>query len=204
MTKTTTTVIFDLSEVLIQGMFGAETTLAQILRRDPRQVWQELNTAPMRSFFLGLISERQYWGSMVSGFAWTCSFEEFQLAFRQNFYELPGTRRIIENLKAGGFQLGLLSIHGREWIEYIEQRHQYRQLFSVVHYSYQTGLMKPEPVAFHKIMRELGVAPHQCLFIDDSERNIRGAAAIGLPAIRFYGADQLLADLRGQNIDVYA
>ena len=64
--------------------------------------------------------------------------------------------------------------------------------------------MNPEPVAFHKIMRELGVAPHQCLFIDDSERNIRGAAAIGLPAIRFYGADQLLADLRGQNIDVYA
>lgn len=190
------TVIFDLSEVLVQGMYGAEKKFASLMERDERTIWKELNTGPMKSFFLGQISEQEYWQAMVNSFGWQCSFQKFQDIFRENFYELPGTRKVVQKLLAQGFRLGLLSIHGREWIEYIEPRHRIHCLFEVRHYSYKTGLLKPDPAAFYGIMRRLRVRPDQCIFVDDSQRNVFSARALGIVSIQFQTAEMLLADLQ--------
>ena len=37
---------------------------------------------------------------MVLDYEWTCTFAQFQEIFRKNFYELTGTRRVLESLKA--------------------------------------------------------------------------------------------------------
>ena len=49
--------------------------------------------------------------------------------------------------------------------------------------SSELGARKPEPEAFERIAREIGVPVHRILFFDDSPANVEGARAIGMPAV---------------------
>jgi FMN phosphatase YigB (HAD superfamily) len=53
--------------------------------------------------------------------------------------------------------------------------------------SCDTGVRKPNPEAFRVPCRTLEVAPAQCIFIDDREKNCEAARAVGLDAIHFEG-----------------
>lgn len=48
--------------------------------------------------------------------------------------------------------------------------------------SYEIGARKPEPQAFHRVARDLGVPLERILFFDDTPSNVEGAKALGMPA----------------------
>lgn len=53
------------------------------------------------------------------------------------------------------------------------------ELVDVVRLSGLTGLPKPLPEAYLSAAAALGVAPGECVVVDDLERNVRGAVAAG-------------------------
>ncbi len=61
-------------------------------------------------------------------------------------------------------------------------------LFDVYLVSSQMGLIKPDLEAFKMIADKLGLSPDECLMIDDTESNIRGADAAGMPGVWFTDA----------------
>ncbi len=46
-----------------------------------------------------------------------------------------------------------------------------------------TGLRKPDPAAFADAVARLGVAPGECVHVDDLPANVRGAVAAGLVGV---------------------
>jgi putative hydrolase of the HAD superfamily len=59
-------------------------------------------------------------------------------------------------------------------------------LLQAVSFSCCTGHRKPEPEAYLHATRALGVAPDDCVFVGDgSSRELSGAAALGMRAVRF-------------------
>ena len=59
----------------------------------------------------------------------------------------------------------------------------------------QTGLRKPRPEAFADAAARLGVAPEQCVHVDDLAENVRGARAAGLVAVLHRTRAATLAEL---------
>ncbi len=57
------------------------------------------------------------------------------------------------------------------------------------------GVMKPAPRVFQILCERAGLAPADCLFIDDSARNVAGAQAVGMDAVLFIDAATLERDL---------
>jgi HAD superfamily hydrolase (TIGR01549 family) len=55
--------------------------------------------------------------------------------------------------------------------------------------SAREGIRKPDPAIYLRAARRLGVRPDACLFMDDSERNIRGAQAVGMQTIHWASAE---------------
>jgi HAD superfamily hydrolase (TIGR01509 family) len=53
------------------------------------------------------------------------------------------------------------------------------------------GVIKPDPRIFAALCARAGLAPRECLFIDDSARNIAAAQDFGMDAIHFTGPDAL-------------
>jgi len=67
--------------------------------------------------------------------------------------------------------------------------------FDVIVISALVGIMKPDPAIYHLVLRKLGVAPEEAVFIDDSPENVAGAAAVGIHAIRFTTREAVLKQL---------
>jgi putative hydrolase of the HAD superfamily len=59
----------------------------------------------------------------------------------------------------------------------------------------EVGMHKPEPEIFHLGAERIGVAPEECVFVDDLRENCAGAEAVGMKAILHRGAEGTLPQL---------
>ena len=67
--------------------------------------------------------------------------------------------------------------------------------FDVYVNSAYVGLRKPDPAIFHLTLDQLGVAPQQAIFLDDSLRNVDSARELGIHIIQFLDPVTSLAEL---------
>ncbi|MCW2605775.1 MAG: hypothetical protein JWO60_468 [Frankiales bacterium] len=68
-------------------------------------------------------------------------------------------------------------------------------LADLVLLSGETGLRKPDPAAFTDAASRLGVAPAECVLVDDLAGNVRGAVAAGLVGVLHRTRAATLAEL---------
>ena len=68
-------------------------------------------------------------------------------------------------------------------------------LFDVIVFSSEVGVCKPDPKIFQRALEQLGVEASETLFIDDRERNIHGANALGIHAIHYRNRSQAMATI---------
>jgi putative hydrolase of the HAD superfamily len=97
--------------------------------------------------------------------------------------------------------LGCLNNEAREPNEYRFSRYNLREVFDAAFSSCYLGLRKPQPAIYRRALDILGKPAERILFIDDRQENVAGAAAAGIKAIRFEGADKLRRDL--ETLGVY-
>jgi len=195
-----TTIIFDLSEVLLHGLLGIEEYIYNThgLKVENSQ-WK---IQELEKFFHGEITEEEYWEAVIKKYNWDISVDSLKKAVRSNFREIEGTREVILRLKKNGYKLGLLSVHSKEWIEYCEEQYGYHSLFDTVMYSFEVAVSKPNIQAFQLIVDKLHVRPEECLFIDDWPDNIESAKQLGMQGLQFVSPKQLTSDLKELGVDV--
>ena len=57
------------------------------------------------------------------------------------------------------------------------------------------GVAKPDPRIFKILLERHGLEPASTAFVDDQDRNVVAARALGITALRFTSAPQLSQDL---------
>lgn len=196
-----TTIIFDLSNVYLEGIIGSHKYFEKKLSTPMSDEY--FYNEDFEKFMLGQLTEDEYWRSVIKKNSWDISVDHLKSAARKNFTEIKGTRKIIEDLRQKGYKLGLLSNHAREWVEYCETTYKYHHLFHKVVYSYEIGVSKPNKDIFLNILKKLKVKPEACLFIDDYIKNIETAKELGIQAIQFTSAAKLKKDLMRFKIRLY-
>ena len=68
-------------------------------------------------------------------------------------------------------------------------------LFDGVVISGDEGLHKPEPAIYELGCERVGLAPAECVFVDDLRENCEGAEAVGMTAVLHRGAERTLPRL---------
>src|SRR6266481_3433343 len=174
-------IIFDLSEVLLTGIkdvgiaLGEKHKLEGVI--DHTVGWTNIKTPLLiplvKELMHGNVSEDEYIKGVLDQYPQLGTADWLKQHIRENFKEIEGTRDIILKLRDLKYTLALLSVHTKEWIDYCEQKFDFHKLFDVRSYSYETKVSKPHPLSFQKVLEELKAAPENCLFIDDSEINIK-------------------------------
>lgn len=92
------------------------------------------------------------------------------------------------------FKIGMLSNVSDDWLTKMFSPEQLK-LFDQIALSYVTGYVKPDKRAYQHIADMLGVAPRECLFIDDLEYNIAGAEQAGMRALQYNNFNQCVQDI---------
>lgn len=125
-----------------------------------------------------------------------------QALFAQSVPLPNGALSILQELAASGkWMLGCLNNEAREPNEYRFSRYNLREVFDAAFSSCYLGLRKPQPAIYRRALDILGKPAERILFIDDRQENAAAAAAAGIKAIRFDGADKLRRDL--ETLGVY-
>ncbi len=77
-----------------------------------------------------------------------------------------------------------------------EYAHEVFGAFATIVQSCLIGVRKPDHRFYEIACEQLGVAPAECLFLDDLGINLKSARAMGMTTVKVTTADQVLAALR--------
>jgi putative hydrolase of the HAD superfamily len=151
----------------------------------------------------GELSEAQYFGSLRKSLGIDLSDEQFLSGWNAVFGEpVRGMEKMVRTL-ADRLPLYAFSNTNKAHYAYWEPR--YRALlapFREVIVSCDLGVRKPDPEAFLRVARHIGVPPQRIAFFDDLEENVAGAREAGLRAFRFTSAEEAKKALVDLNIDL--
>jgi epoxide hydrolase-like predicted phosphatase len=93
------------------------------------------------------------------------------------------------------YKTALLSNAWDDLRQVIADKWHFEDAFDTMIISAEVKLTKPDPRIFRLALERLGIEASQGIFIDDFQRNIEGANAVGLHGIRFKTAMQMRSDL---------
>jgi len=94
------------------------------------------------------------------------------------------------------YKTALLS-NATVYLDGLLAEHRLTEVFDVVVNSARVGLRKPDSAIFTLTVERMGLLSTECLFVDDKERNTEVARALGMTAIVFRSAAQLMQELKG-------
>ena len=111
-----------------------------------------------------------------------------------------GIHLLINKLRKG-YKIFALTNHAREFFEFLDSRQDIENKFDKVFKSYETGLAKPDPKIFRHVLKETGLKPEECVFIDDSEKNVKAARMLGFKAILHKSLKQTGRELKALGVN---
>ena len=108
---------------------------------------------------------------------------------------IEGTVAILAKLKAAGHELHALTNWSNETFPIALARYDFLGWFEDIVVSGDEKVIKPDPRIFEILLERIGRNPYECVFIDDSAKNIEAARALGLIGIQFHNPEQLETEL---------
>lgn len=67
--------------------------------------------------------------------------------------------------------------------------------------SYQEKLIKPDPAIYRLLLDRYRLTAEECVFLDDTEKNLTAAAAFGMHTIHFTGQAKAVEELRELGVE---
>lgn len=177
-------IIFDCFGVLYGGSLE---TLASMAPTERRQEIHDINSAKD----YGYIGYQEYLAQI--GDIIGASPDEVDATMRQ--HHLPNVQLIeyAQSLRSD-YQTALLSNIGDQVMERLFDG-RVDDMFDVVFLSYKEGIAKPNPDAFRLAAEKLGLAPEECVMIDDIAENCEGAEVAGMQSIQHVTNESTIAQL---------
>lgn len=68
--------------------------------------------------------------------------------------------------------------------------------------SYSERMVKPDPAIYYLLMERYGLRSEECVFLDDSEKNIKAARDLGMLGILFQNRGQACEELRKLGVEI--
>lgn len=106
----------------------------------------------------------------------------------------PAVIEVLADLRAGGTPLALLSNAGQDFGSYFRYG-PLGDFFAACYVSGELGLLKPHAEIYRHVLADLGISAADAVFIDNRERNVRGAESLGITGHVFTGVPALRAFL---------
>jgi putative hydrolase of the HAD superfamily len=191
-------ILFDVGGVLLtNGWDHCERAIVLDQFRLDRAEFEARHSGPNDAWERDLITAKEYLDETVFYEPRDFSHREFLDAiFAQSKLMPDGGLGILQELAASHkCMLGVLNNEAREPNEYRFKTFGIRDHLKVAFSSCYLGLRKPGSAIYLRALDILGAPPQRVLFIDDRAENAAAAEAVGMRAIRFEGAAELMGQL---------
>ncbi len=96
---------------------------------------------------------------------------------------MPGVREALASFSAAGLRLGIVTGAGRTGVEATLRAHALHGVFETIVTSDDVKRGKPAPECYLLAAERLGLAPKDCVAIEDTEHGVNAAAAAGIACL---------------------
>lgn len=181
-------VLFDYGGVLRREDVANFDAFAAEVGLPPGWLWSAFHDVPEYALSrTGRLAPEAYRAAVVAHLARVlppdraeAALDAWEARRRQDLPVEPAMDALLDRLR-GRVRLGVLSNAGRGARERLDALGVSARFDDVV-CSGDVGLAKPDPAIFRLAAHRLGVAPEACAFVDDTERHVAAARAVGLRA----------------------
>jgi len=164
---------------------------------DPARIFSYLfdrQKGAINNYEIGKMSSIEFFNQVKERFKLILPFDAFVPIWNEIFTENHEVSELIRSLK-GKKRLGLLSNTNPLHFEYALSTFPILNLFDKWILSHEVGFKKPAVEIFLKALEWASVPPPKTLFIDDIKEHVEVAASLGMQAIHFTSAQQLVREL---------
>lgn len=156
------------------GMKDADSFLGEYSQKGPFLQLEE-----------GLINEAQFRDAVREYIDGEVSDEQIDKAFCDFLVGIPAYR--LEQLRQLKKQYGIYMLsntnpimwHSRIAEEFRQEGMEREDYFDGIVTSFEARSIKPDAKIFHTVVETLGIKPEETLFLDDSQKNLDAASALG-------------------------
>jgi putative hydrolase of the HAD superfamily len=113
---------------------------------------------------------------------------------------IEGTVNLLKRLKQNGHKIILLSNFHLEAFNFVYEKYSFFKLADELVISSKINLLKPHREIYEHMLNKLSLKPEECIFIDDTLANIKGAAKLGINIVLFKNPSQLETELEKMNL----
>jgi HAD superfamily hydrolase (TIGR01509 family) len=183
------TILFDLGGVFIdvhieKGISALQKRLVSVSDETIRRI--VLNPHLLNLYERGKIGSEVFHAEVMRQLGRNVPFDIFRQVWQDIFTPNEPMIGFLKYLR-GEFKLVALSNTNELHIRHLSECYDFMNCFDHHVYSYETGLMKPEPEIYQKALDVAGAKAEASLFVDDLQSNIEAALALGIPAFHFTG-----------------
>ena len=203
-TRPVSTVVFDFGGVLLEW--------------DPRHLYRKIFADPAEmEWFLANVCTGDWNIAQDKGRPWPVAeaeaiarhptYAEPIRDFRARWHEmvphaLTGTVDILETLAVRGVPLYGITNFAADTCREAREKYSFFGHFRGIVVSGEIGILKPDAAIFQRLATDHRVDLTTCLFIDDVQKNVDGARAAGMAAVRFETPAKLRVDLAAHGVAV--
>jgi 2-haloacid dehalogenase len=188
-------VVFDLGGVLLdwnprylyRQLFDDEQTMEHFLTEICTLEWHEAHDrgAPFERSAAELAAVYPEYTDLIR--AWGERSEEMVGG------QIDPTVAILADLRARGVPCYALTNMEAETYPLRRERFEFLRWFDGTVVSAQEGTIKPDPEIFRRLLDRFGLVAERTVMVDDAERNIAAARALGMQTVHFRSPAQLRA-----------
>ena len=109
---------------------------------------------------------------------------------------IEGSLELVEELYKADIPLYLLSDNIKEIVAFLKERFTFFNQFRGIVISADLGLLKPDKKIYQHLLKTYDLNAEESLFIDDLQKNVEGAKAVGMDSFQFIDAASCREELR--------
>jgi putative hydrolase of the HAD superfamily len=179
-------IVFDLGNVLVAAdHFRFCRPFAALAGLTADEVYAAVFGSDLEpGYDTGRLSSADFYRRLLDHFRLDLPYPRFCELWNDIFAPLEDMEQSVERL-ADRYPLYLLSNTNPLHFHYIKEHYPLLRHFRRFILSYEVGSRKPEPGIFQALIREMGLPPERCLFLDDKLPFVEAARDHGLVAWHF-------------------
>ena len=127
----------------------------------------------------------QYWQSALREWNVILSEQEFWDYWFKGEIQSEKMIAFAKELRGKGVKVFILSNNFKERAEYYGHYPWIHDAVDKVYFSWQTGLVKPDPKAWSSLLAENNLRAEDCIYFDDQAKNLKAAESVGVKSFMF-------------------
>jgi putative hydrolase of the HAD superfamily len=193
-------VILDYGDVISQPAEPAVIAKMTAMFRVPEHRFRHLYGSFRLDYDRGTLSANEYWTKIAQAAGTELSTNQIAELRRDDVAMWSRLNvsilRWVDQLRAAGMRTAVLSNMHDDMVQHVRANGDWTKSFDCVTLSSAIHMAKPDTEIFNYCLKCLEVDPDEALFVDDRERNVQAARALGMRGIVAPSPEHLRTNLQ--------